>query len=171
MKLLERGSRFWLVAALACVVVAAIVVLTVAFGGGSPSGATSASHSPVGRIILTPRSGDTTLNPRWSTTTACPAGYQGSALLYALNSDGTVGSIIAPEVAYVRAPFGGKLLGPIGKIFSLGTNVTAGGTSKWVVRCTTGTADTGASKYMEPVYVTLSPTGSSYTTSATPPSG
>ena len=118
-----------------------------------------------GQLVLNPASGATTLTPTWSTTTACPAGFQTSAVLYALNANGSIGSSISPTVDNVISPFRGTLLAPVGKIFSLGTNVRDGGTSKWVVACSAGRGGTGKTTYVQSDNVTLSADGKSYTSS------
>jgi hypothetical protein len=118
-----------------------------------------------GSLSLKPASGATTLTPTWSTTTACPAGYQTSAVLYALNTNGSIGSSISPTVSNVTSAFSGTLLGPVGKLFSLGTNVRNGGTSKWVVACSAGRGGTGKTTYVQSATVTLSADGRSYTSS------
>jgi hypothetical protein len=131
--------------------------------------AQAVTGSGPGQLALHPPSGATSLEPTWSTTTACPAGFQATAVLYALNADGSVGTAASPSVAYVTSAFSGSLLGAIGKIISLGTNVTAGGTSEFVVACSTGLGGTGNRTYVQAEWVTLSANGSTYTTSSTPP--
>jgi hypothetical protein len=129
-------------------------------GGGKPAG-----------LALTPASGATTATPTWATTKGCPSSYQGSAQLFELNTDGTVGSIISPTVPNVASPFGGTLLATVGRAISLGSDVTPGGTIRWVVACAAGPGGTEAKTYLDSIYVTLSADGSSYTSSASPPSG
>ena len=118
-----------------------------------------------GSLHLNPASGATTLMPTWSTTTACPAGYQTSAVLYALNTNGSIGSSISPTVGNATSPFSGTLLGPVGQLLSLGTNVRKGGTSTWVVACSAGRAGTGKTTYVQSDKITLSADGKSYTSS------
>jgi hypothetical protein len=91
-------------------------------------------------------------------------------VLYALNTDGSIGSSISPAVSGVTAPFSGTLEAAVAKVFSLATDVVPGGTSEWVVGCSAGPGGTGNQQFVEPVYVTLSASGSSYTASASPPS-
>lgn len=153
-------------------------VLTLAVAGAAAGGllftaaaAQAVTGSGPGQLALNPASGATTLTPTWSTTTACPAGYQTSAVLYALNTNGSIGSSISPTVANVTVPFSGTLLGPVGKLFSLGTNVKNGGTSQWVVACSTGRGGTGKTTYVQSEKVTLSADGKSYTSSTPSTSG
>jgi len=91
--------------------------------------------------------------------------------VYELNTDGSIGSIIAPVAPNVTAPFRGTVLVQVRKLFSLGTNVPPGGTSKWEVSCAAGIGGTGAQKILASIYVTLSANGSSYTSSGTRPTG
>jgi hypothetical protein len=122
-------------------------------------------------VILKPAHGASTLLPTWSVTEACPTDYQGSAVLYTLNSDGSIGSIMSPIVPHVAAPFGGTVLVSVEKTFALGTNIKPGGTSRWVVGCDAGIGGTGKEKLTQSVYVTLSADGKSFTSSFTPPGG
>jgi hypothetical protein len=141
----------------------------------SAAAAQAVTGSGPGQLALNPASGATTLTPTWSTTTACPAGNNTSAVLFALNTDGTVGSSISPTVSTVTAPFSGTLLGTIGSLISLGTNVTAGGTSQLVVECFNGPGGTetppGTPAFVQSIFLTLDATGANYTTSATGPAG
>jgi hypothetical protein len=86
-------------------------------------------------------------------------------VLYALNANGSIGSSISSTVDNVISPFSGTLLAPVGKIFSLGTNVRDGGTSTWVVACSAGRGGTGKTTYVQSDNVTLSADGKSYTSS------
>src|SRR5262249_61977093 len=67
----------------------------------SAAAAQAVTGSGPGQLALNPPSGATTLTPTWSTTTACPTGFQVSAVLFALNTDGTVGSSVSPTVSSV----------------------------------------------------------------------
>jgi hypothetical protein len=130
-------------------------------------------------LTISPASGPVSSVPTWSTSTACLSGYQGSAVLYELNTDGSVALAISPVVADVTSPFTGMLLAgdTVGSVLAA-SNVTPGGTVQWVVECSSGPGGTGSSVYVQSVDVTLSPDGSSYTTACTgvnacliPPSG
>jgi hypothetical protein len=135
----------------------------------SAAAAQAVTGSGPGQLALNPASGATTLTPTWSTTTGCPAGNQTSATLFALNTDGSIGSAISPTVNAPTAPFNGTLLGTIGSLISLGTNVTAGGTSQFVVGCFAGTGGTGAVTYVQSIFVHLDATGANYTSNTTGP--
>jgi hypothetical protein len=113
---------------------------------------------------LTTASGAARLQPRWYTQDECPSGFQGSAVLYELNSDGSIGSRISPVVTDVNAPFGGTLLGPVGQLITRGTDVGDGGTSEWVVGCFAGSGGQGSVDYLQSLWVTLSADGGSFWT-------
>ena len=153
-------------------------VLMLAVAGATAGGllftaaaAQAVSGTGPGQLVLHPASGATTLMPTWSTTTACPVGYQTSAVLYALNINGSVGSSVSSTVGNVTSPFSGTLLGPVGELLSLGTNVRNGGTSQWVVACSSGRGGTGQKTYVQSDNVTLSADGKSYTSSTPSSSG
>jgi hypothetical protein len=118
---------------------------------------------------LTTASGAATGQPRWYTQDGCPSGFQGSAVLYALNSNGSIGRSISPVVTDVSAPFGGTLLGSVGQLITDGTNVTDGGTDEWVVACYAGPHATGSVDDLQSVDVTLSADGESFWTRAPRP--
>jgi hypothetical protein len=161
----ERASRLWLAAVLACCVAGG---LGCAAGSGAQAAAGGANAS---EVILKPAQGASTLAPTWSVTTGCPSGFQGSAVMYALNSDGSIGSSMSPVVPHVTAPFSGTLLVSVRKTFALGTDIGPGGTSEWVVACSALIGGVGKQKFTQRIYVTLSADGKSYTTSVTPPPG
>ena len=118
------------------------------------------------QLSLNPASGAATLTPTWSSS-ACPTGFQTSAVLFELNTDGAIASAISPTVANVTAPFTGTLDGPVKPLITLGSDVQPGGTSTWVVGCFAGPGGTGAQKLVQQVSVHLSADGLSYTSSAT----
>ena len=113
---------------------------------------------------LTTASGAVWLQPRWHTQDECPGGFQGSAVLYELNTDGSIGRRISPVVTDVSAPFGGTLLGPVGQLITEGTDVRDGGTSEWVVGCFSGYGGQGSVDYLQSLWVTLSADGENFWT-------
>lgn len=161
----KRGRRVWLAAVLASCVVGG---LGCSAGSGAQAAASAATAT---EVILKPTHGASTVKPTWSVTKACPPGYQGSGVLYTLNSDGSIGSIMSPVVPHVTSPFGGTVLVNVEKTFALGTDIKPGGTSRWIVGCDSGIGATGKEKLTQSVYVTLSADGKSYTSSFTPPGG
>jgi hypothetical protein len=128
--------------------------------------AEAVTGSQPGSLTFKPASGPVTLKPTWSTNTACPAGYQTSADLFVLNTNGSVGSVDSATVLDPTAPFSGTLLASIGQSLSLGTNVKPGQSSEWVVACWSGPGGTGKVQYVQAAKVTLSADGKSYSSSA-----
>jgi len=147
-----------------------VLGLTAGAGLLTATAALAITGTQPGNLIITPAQGATTVTATWSSTTACPAGFQGSAQVFALNTDGSLGSSVSPIVAApAAAGFGGTFSGPIGQLISLGTNVTAGGTSQFVVLCFAGAAGSGGNAPTQSIFVKLDATGANYTTSATGP--
>ena len=134
----------------------------------SAQAAVPAFGSQLGALVLSPTSGPTSISPTWTTANACPSGFQGSAVLAELNTDGSIASTISPVVASVTTPFGGTLLpgDTVGSVLSL-SNVTDARTVEWVVECASGAGVTGNLTWVQATDVTLSVDGSSYTTSCT----
>jgi hypothetical protein len=124
--------------------------------------------SQPGNLILSPASGASTLTPTFSTTTACPAGFQSTAGMVVAANDGTNQGILnaALPSTIIGAPFSGTLG------FSMGTILTvagpAGQTYEFVVQCN---ASLTSSQFVQSTFVTFSADGSSWTSSGTPPAG
>jgi hypothetical protein len=138
------------------------VTMGVAALTGAPARAATGPQTDY--LSLTTASGAARLQPRWHTQDGCPAGFQGSAVLYELNTDGSIGRSISPVVTSVSAPFGGTLLGPVGQLITAGTNVGDGGTDEWVVACFSGPPETGSVEELQAIDVTLSADGGSFWT-------
>jgi len=138
----------------------------------SPSTPAAPSSAPIPPpyLRLNPASGAATLTPppTWSAS-ACPSGFQGSAVLFELYADGSIASSISNVVGDVTVPFSGTLDGSVKALITF-AGVSPGGTSQWKVGCFAGIGGTGAQQLGQAVYVTLSADGSSYTSSASPPS-
>src|SRR5579859_2034147 len=120
-----------------------------------------------GAVALTPASGATSSMPTWSTTTACPAGFQGSAVFRAVKPDGSTFSI-SNVSSFVTAPFHGTLQGPISEIQSV-AGIANGGTEELVVICFSGASLTGTSHPDMSTFITYSANGTSYTSTGVPP--
>jgi hypothetical protein len=118
-----------------------------------------------GGVALSPASGSESGTPTWSTNTACPAGFQGSAILRAVKPDGTTFSVSGATNS-VTAPFHGTLLGNIAEIQHL-DSVGNGSTQELVVICFSGDSLTGTSHPDMDMYITYSAAGTSYTSSGT----
>jgi len=131
--------------------------------------AQAAVGSQPGNLQLSPATGPSSSTPTWSTTTACPTGFQGSAVLFALNQNGSVGSQIGVGTqTAVTAPFGGSLVGSVGALISTGTDVPVGTPDEWVVGCFASTTGTGTPNFVQSIFVTVT-AGGTYTTSSTGP--
>ena len=139
-------------------------VPALAAGSALAAPALAASRPQAGSLSLTAASGATRLQPRWNTQDECPSAFQGSAALYALNSDGSVGRRISPVVTKVSAPFGGTLLGSVGQLITGGTDVGDGQTDEWVVACFSGPDGTGNVDDLKSIDVTLSSDGENFWT-------
>jgi hypothetical protein len=140
-----------------------------ASGGTTSGGSTGAGSTGAGALQLNPPSGRVSLTPTWSTTAACPAGYQGSGILRIVEPNGSTFSL-SPVVDDVTVPFKGTMLDPLGLIQDV-ASVPNGGTAELVVLCFSGPALTGKLQREMDTYATFSANGFNYTTSSTPPAG
>ena len=113
----------------------------------------SSSDANAGQVSLSPASGSVNSTPTWSTTAACPAGYQGSAVFRAVKPDGTTYSISAANNT-VTAPFRGTLLGNIAEIASLLPTISNGTKQKYVIVCFSGGGLTGHEHQEMSMFVT-----------------
>jgi hypothetical protein len=151
--------------------------LTVTVSPGPISLTIQGMGSQPGNLQLNPASGPLTTSPTWSTTTACPAGFQAGASLF---ESGTLGlgtaqpnaAIISPVVFPVSAPFSGTLNpGGVAAALNSVTGVSASNpTVEWVVGCWSGpNVGTGNVAFVQSTLVTVAPDGTTYTTSVPPP--
>jgi hypothetical protein len=149
------------------VVLAGVVGLTAMAGLLTAASALAAHGSQPGSLILHPAIGATTLQPTWSTTDGCPAGYQGSAEVSAFQPNGAFGSRISFVVSTgLTHRFSGTLDYKMALLLKLGARVGNSQGSEWAVGCYSGPGGTGKVKYVQSTFVTLSSTGSSYSTSS-----
>jgi hypothetical protein len=126
------------------------------------------SGSQPGALTLSPSSGASTLTPTWSTSSACPAGFQTNATLSVMADDGTEQQISVPVIgALVGAPFNGTLEASMGDILSVAG--PAGETYEFVVDCHATAGLRG--ELVQSTFVTYSADGSSWTSSGTAPTG
>jgi hypothetical protein len=121
-------------------------------------------------VALKPASGSTSSTPTWSTSKACPSGFQGSAVFREVHHDGVSTNSISVGVAGVTGPFSGTLQASIAQIQAAG-GIPNGGTQKLVVICFSGSSLTGTSHQEMNLFITYSRNGSTYKTSATAPAG
>ncbi|HUN34051.1 MAG TPA: Ig-like domain-containing protein [Trebonia sp.] len=131
------------------------------------SGTADAAVGTQSGLTLTPASGATSTNPTYNSP-ACPAGFQGSAVINVVNADGSVASFSQANNA-VASPFSGNLFGSLAQLQSF-SNIANGGTQELVVFCYSQASEEGTSEPVFDDWLTYSSDGSSYTTSATAPS-
>lgn len=115
-----------------------------------------------GAVTLNPANGVTGGKPTWSTSTACPAGFRGSAVFREVHADGATTNSISKATNTVTAPFGGTLQAPIAAIQAAG-GIRDGGTQELVIICFSGPSLTGTSHPEMSTFITYSASGSSYT--------
>jgi hypothetical protein len=139
---------------------------TVALSAG-PAWAGGVGSEP-GNVKFSPASGAIESQPTWSTTDACPEGNRASAQLAIFNQSGQFLSLISPVAYGVSKPFSGTLDGTLAAILRF-AHVDSGNSLEFVVGCYNQVGGTGSVKWIQSTQVTLSSTGSSFTTSA--PSG
>lgn len=127
----------------------------------------AAAAATSGGVALSPARGATTSTPGWSTTAACPTGFQGSGIFRAITRTGATYSISGGTNS-VTAPFKGTLLANLATIQGL-SGVPDGGTQELVIICFSGPSLTGTSHREMDMFLTYSADGHTYTTSATRP--
>ena len=76
-------------------VVLGVVGLAAGAAVASAGSALAANGSQPGNLTLSPASGAATLTPTWSTSTACPSGFQGSAVVEEFNTDSSTATRIS----------------------------------------------------------------------------
>jgi hypothetical protein len=129
------------------------------------SASSAAQNGNSAPVTLSPASGSENGTPTWSTTSACPSGYQGSAILRAIRANGTTFSL-SPATNEVTAPFKGTLLASVATIQDFGDSPN-GSTQKWVVICFSGPSLTGTGHDEMSLFVTYSSDGESYKSGST----
>jgi hypothetical protein len=150
-------------------VVLGVVGLTAGAAVASAGSALAANGSQPGNLTLSPGSGAVTLQPTWSTSTACPAGNQGSAVVEEFNTDGSAATRVSQVVNSPTAPItNATLLGSVGALLG-SSNVGNGGTVEWAVGCYSQIAGTGTVVYVQSTFVTLDSAGANFSTGATGP--
>lgn len=132
--------------------------------GGNGNGASGNSAA----VQLNPASGPISSTPTWSTNSACPTGYRGSAVFRIVQPNRLTS--LSQATNSVTAPFHGTLLASIATIQSY-ANIPKGGSAELVVMCYSGDSLTGNPHFEMTTYLTFSSDGQTYTTSATAPAG
>jgi len=153
---------------------ASVAVIGGALLGGYATQAAQAVSAAMGTqpgtVNLNPTSGPTSGRPTWSTTTACPSGFQDSATFKEVHADGTTTNFIAPIVNKTAAPFSGTLQASVAQIQQAG-GIPNGGTQELFVTCYSRYSGTGNAQSEMDIYITYSADGTSYKTTTTAPSG
>jgi hypothetical protein len=126
--------------------------------------------SEPGELIIKPATGSTSVSPTWSTTDACPVGYQTSAQLYAvIHGGGDLFTWISGTLNPGNNPIPagqGLQFGDTVQQVQIYTKTPNGQTDKWVVRCSALNSGFGDREYVQSVFIHFSADGKSYTTSA-----
>src|ERR1700761_3266858 len=91
---LDRGNGRLVRGLAGAVAIGASVTLTAACGSSVSSGSSGGAAT----VALKPVSGPVSSTPTWSTSIACPNGYQGSGLFSEYASDGKTYDSISPVV-------------------------------------------------------------------------
>jgi hypothetical protein len=145
--------------------------------GASVLGATSA-HAALGNqpgaVALTPSSGAaTTTGITYATTTACPAGFQGSGLLRIIDPNNQVLSGGSTNLSVVNNSVAAPFNGVMNTTFAVAEQIfpdIVGNTSEVAILCFAGASAQGAVQVVQSTFVTISADGSTYTeTNAGPP--
>lgn len=122
-----------------------------------------------GKLVLKPASGSTSLSPTWSTTDACPAGYQTSAQLDATMYKSANFQWISGTVYPGNSPIpGGQQLmmdASVSEVQQV-THTPNGQSDMWVVRCAALQGGLGDRQFVQYLIVHFSADGKSYTSSS-----
>jgi hypothetical protein len=140
--------------------------LVLAAGCSSAAAANGTTDSATGPMVtLHPGSGSTSSTPTWSTSAACPAALQGSAIFRAISSSGQTYDI-SQAVGSANKPLSGTLQANIATIQSFG-GIHNGDTQELVILCFAHQSLTGTYSREEHMFIHYSANGKTYTTSAT----
>jgi hypothetical protein len=146
---------------------------TAALAGASVLGAAAALASPIGSgpgLVLSPASGLTTMSAGSVTynSPACPSGFQGSAVVRAVNSDGTTYNVSGASNS-VAAAFSGTLLNTV-NMAAVRDNgdIGPGGTQEIVVQCFSGVSGAGSVTSFVDTFIAWSADGTSWAVGTAP---
>ena len=142
----------------------AIVVGGLLLGVRAAPAAQAGLGTQPGAVTLNPATGATGGKPTWSTSTACAAGFRGSAVFREVHADEATTNSISKATNTVTAPFDGTLQAPIAAIQAAG-RIPNGGTQELVIICFSGPSLTGTSHPEMSTFITYSANGTSYTSS------
>ena len=143
------------------IVGASVLGATQAHAAGPPVG------TQPGAVTLVPPSGSTTGTVGYSST-ACPAGFQGSGLLKIIDPGTGATSALAPVAPSVATAFTGTLnTGALNIEATAVFTDLAGTQAEIAMQCFSGPSATGTGEFVQDDFITISTDASSYTTSAT----
>ncbi|HEX4834692.1 MAG TPA: Ig-like domain-containing protein [Trebonia sp.] len=149
---------------------AATAIVGVALLSGSAHAAGIASGPG---LTVTPASGSSNVQGSYAST-ACPAGFQGSAQIRAVYSDPSLGSPFSVSAVnnQVTSAFTGTFFpGSTMAQFYANAGYAGAATEEFIAYCFSGASAQGTSTPAFDDWVTWSADGSTYTTSATAPAG
>jgi hypothetical protein len=137
----------------------------------APVGVLGTEH---GNLTFSPATGNTTVLPTWSTSDACPAGFNFATLML-INSDYTAAlpdtSIIGAQEQPGTAPIVNQQITAGVSLYQEAqfAGYNPGDTLEAAVSCSQASGNSGTKQFVQDEFITLSATG--FTTSATPPAG
>ena len=131
--------------------------------------ANAAVGTQPGALQITPTSGPTTTAMNYSTTTACPAGNQGSAVVRIVDP-GTGATANASTVNNsVATPFSGAMNATFAQLAGVFADIV-GNTSEMAVFCFPSPSAVGTPIAVQDTFVTIDAAGTTYTeTNSGPP--
>jgi hypothetical protein len=154
---------------------AALFVAVAGFTVGGMVLGTGPAHAAVGTALgdltFSPTTGSVNSSPTWSTTEGCPSGFNGSAIVRWVESDGTTfsisGTVESPTSALSDEPMLGTPPDDISE-FVLLSGIADGGQNEIDVDCYSGDSLTGTEEAVMYTYIDISSDGSTYTITNTP---
>ena len=154
---LKRLKRMALLAGVGALVAGASVL------GSAQANAATVVGTQAGALSISPATGPvTTTGIAYTTTTACPSGFNGSGIVRIVDPGTGATASISGANNNVTAPFSGTFNGT----FSLAESVfpdIVGTTSEIAVYCFSGASATGSSEPVQYTFVSISADGSTYT--------
>jgi hypothetical protein len=149
----------------------------IALVGLSVAQANAAVGTQPGALTISPGSGPVTATGiTYASSTACPAGHNGSGLVRLIDPGGRGPTNLAAVNPHVTAPFSGTFNTTFATVWSFFPDIY-GATSEIVVYCFSGPSATGTAVTVQSTFVTIDAAGHNYTisssggTTATAPAG
>jgi len=137
----------------------------IALAGFSAAQANAAVDAQAGALTISPSSGPVTATGlTYATTTACPAGNQGSAVVRVIDPAGAAPQNISQVNNSVAAPFSGAITVTFAQAATLYPDIK-GATTKLAVYCFPGASAQGTPVAAQETFVTIDAAGAHYTIS------